>query len=72
MDSLTDADSEVEADCDSEIDSLTDADSEVEADCDSETDALTEADSEFVTIVIQTLMHSLKLDSELDTDVILS
>ena len=46
---FSDADSEFEADCDSETDALSDADSELDTDCDSDTEALSEADSELDT-----------------------
>ncbi|MFQ6974781.1 MAG: hypothetical protein ACLRSA_03325 [Streptococcus salivarius] len=45
IDSLTDADSEFDSDCDSEADALSEADSEFDTDCDSDTDALSDADS---------------------------
>ena len=58
FDALTDADSEVETDCDSETDALSDADSELDTDCDSDTDALSEADSELDTDWrLRTLTH---------------
>ena len=42
IDSLSEADIELETDCDSLIDSLVEADSEFDTDCDSEIEALVE------------------------------
>ena len=46
-DALSDAETEVDSDCEADVDSLSEADSELDTDCDSLTDALSEADSEF-------------------------